>query len=454
MQNQLRGPRATNVEKQQHLTVHVERKTRNKNLQTESPAEADFPVGVLPEKLAHMVTAMSACYQVPPSLPAGALLATVAASIGRGLKVESGPDRTTNPNLFVLASAGSGVGKSTTINDAVAPIRRMQAALRSSELMPQFEVPEECEPTLTVDDITGAALPAVMAANGQKIFAVSAEAGDHLKDTSMRGSKLKSVLLKGFSNEPIEVHRISRTHVSMDRPSIAVLWMCQPHRLDEFLAQPHLLESGLLARFLVMHSGGSMPSLTGKEPKVPQMVKAAYEGVVEELFMQYFQNDVRSQKVRSPEKAQALMREFHNHVEARANTDRQDITACICRWPEQAWRLALVLHAATYGKDSHKHPLAVATAANAIKLTRWFGDQQIKILNATGSQRQTQRMRKLLRNLQNSLDGELTFRDLRNSHGFSSEEVEELVAAFPDRFRIEVVQNPNGGPKSHLLCLP
>jgi hypothetical protein len=419
----------------------------------ESHEEAGFPVGVLPENLAAMASAMVAGYQVPFALPAGALLAAVSASIGRGLRIKSGPNRTTNPNIFVLASAGSGVGKSTTINDAVAPLRRLQADMRAGFLEPQFEVPKKYKSTLTVDDVTGAAMPIIMDANGQKIFAVSSEAGDHLREASKRGSRLKSILLKGYSNEPIEVHRVSRTDVSMAKPSISVLWMCQPHRLDEFLAQPHLLESGLLARFLVMHTGGSMPPLTGNEPKIPRHVRSGYDGLVEALFMEYFQQDARSFTVHSPKGAQERMREFHNQVEARANSDREHITSCICRWPEQAWRLALVLHAAIHGAKAHKHALGVTTAENGIRLAKWFGDQQLRILNATNLQRQQQRMLKLLRNLQNSHDGQMTFRDLKNSHGFSPEEIAELCEAFHGRFHIEVIQNPNGGPKSRWLCL-
>lgn len=416
---------------------------------------AEFPVHVLPKTLKEMATAIADCRQVPVALAAGALLTTVAASIGRGLKLESGPSRWVYPNLFLLASAGSGVGKSTVLNDAVAPIRRLQKDLRGGEIEPQFEVPEKHVPTLTVDDVTGAALPEVMSANGQKVFAVSAEAGDHLKEASKRGSRLKSVLLKGYSNEPIEVHRVSRTDVSMTNPSLCVLWMCQPHRLDDFLAQPHLLESGLLARFLAMHTGGSMTPLSGKEPKIPPEVRRNYEQLVESLFMDYLQHDEKPINVRRSKGVPQVMRDFHNQVVARANGDCDDATVCICicRWPEQAWRLALVLHAAVHGALAHKRELAVSTARNAVRLARWFGAQQLQILNATTLQGKKQRMHKLLRNLQDSPDGQVGFRDLKNSHGFGAEEIEELVEAFPGRFRVEVIQNPNGGPKSRLLCL-
>lgn len=418
----------------------------------------EFPLDDLPKNLADMAMAIAATLQVPQALPAVALLATVAASIGRGLTVESGPGRVTNANLYLLASAGTGVGKTSTINVAVAPFRRLQDRLRAGEIEPQFPMPEKCIPTLTVDDVTGAALPMVMADNGQKVFAVNAEAGDQLEQTSRKGGSLKSILLKGYSNEPIEIHRASRKDVSMNKPSITVLWMCQPHRLVEFLAQSHLLESGLLARFLVMHTDGSMLPLTGKEPKIPQVIRRSYELLVEDLFMAYFQNDAHPLKVRSPKAVEDVIRDFHNQVQAQvskaqASNDRQDVTACICRWSEQAWRLALVLHAAAYGAEAHKHELDITTAHNAVRLARWFGDQQLRILSSKSLKRHAPRMQRLLRNLQDSPDGQMTFRDLANSHGFSVEEIEELARTFPDRFGVKVLQNPNGGPKSRWLCL-
>jgi hypothetical protein len=108
----------------------------------------EFPVGVLPKTLEEMTKAIAESRQVPLALSGGALLAAVAASIGRGLTVESGHGRETSPNLFLLASAGSGVGKSTTMNDAVAPIRRLQEELRTGGIEPQFAVTEKHIPKL------------------------------------------------------------------------------------------------------------------------------------------------------------------------------------------------------------------------------------------------------------------------------------------------------------------
>ena len=50
------------------------------------------------------------------------------------------------------------------------------------------------------------------------------------------------------------------------------------------------------------------------------------------------------------------------------------------RWAEQAWRLALVLHAAEHGPQSAEHPLTLEIARRAVKLMEWFSEQQLEIL--------------------------------------------------------------------------
>jgi hypothetical protein len=56
------------------------------------------------------------------------------------------------------------------------------------------------------------------------------------------------------------------------------------------------------------------------------------------------------------------------------------------RYGEQAWRLALVLHAAFHGAEAHNHPLDVETAGNAIAIVRWFVDSQLSVLARTRRQ--------------------------------------------------------------------
>jgi hypothetical protein len=58
--------------------------------------------------------------------------------------------------------------------------------------------------------------------------------------------------------------------------------------------------------------------------------------------------------------------------------DLSDVKSYAMRWAEQAWRLAVGLHAAKHGRVAHNHPLALETAQSAI--ASWFADQQLEIL--------------------------------------------------------------------------
>jgi hypothetical protein len=60
----------------------------------------------------------------------------------------------------------------------------------------------------------------------------------------------------------------------------------------------------------------------------------------------------------------------------------RDVTSYAARWNEQAWRLAVCLHAGEWGAQAHEQTLEVETAARAIELADWFAAQQLEILSA------------------------------------------------------------------------
>jgi hypothetical protein len=70
-----------------------------------------FPVEIFPPVVREMVKRGAEAIGVHVNLPAMAALGTIAASIGRGLYAQSGPSQTIRGNLFVVASAISGEGK-------------------------------------------------------------------------------------------------------------------------------------------------------------------------------------------------------------------------------------------------------------------------------------------------------------------------------------------------------
>ena len=80
-----------------------------------------MPLNLLPKPFAEMSKAIVKSARVPPSLAVCCVLGALSASIGSGLRVKSGPDRYSHSNLYILASASSGSGKSEAFRHALAP---------------------------------------------------------------------------------------------------------------------------------------------------------------------------------------------------------------------------------------------------------------------------------------------------------------------------------------------
>jgi hypothetical protein len=77
------------------------------------------------------------------------------------------------------------------------------------------------------------------------------------------------------------------------------------------------------------------------------------------------------------------MNVHYNRIVKRRRSDLRDVTIYAARWNEQAWRIAVVLHAATHGAHAHEYKLELDTAKRAIELADWFAGQQLEILSAT-----------------------------------------------------------------------
>lgn len=77
------------------------------------------------------------------------------------------------------------------------------------------------------------------------------------------------------------------------------------------------------------------------------------------------------------------MNAHHNDIVSRRCGDLRDVNIYAARWNEQAWRIAIVLHAAQHGARAREHKLAIGVANRAIELADWFASQQLEILCAS-----------------------------------------------------------------------
>jgi hypothetical protein len=148
-----------------------------------------------------------------------------------------------------------------------------------------------------------------------------------------------------------------------------------------------------------------------------------------------------------------LLRDYHNRCAERWNADCGPLQSCIARWTEQAWKITLVLHAGIHGANSHRLTVEADTAKRAVALQQWFACQQLRIIGEDTEHPGNPRLARLCELLRESPECEIKIQKLKNSHGFSNEEVRRLVESAPMLLRIEKRQNPAGGPSSSVVVL-
>jgi Protein of unknown function (DUF3987) len=145
------------------------------------------------------------------------------------------------------------------------------------------------------------------------------------------------------------------------------------------------------------------------------------------------------------------LNKHHDAIVQRRLTELRDVTSYAARWTEQAWKIAVCLHAGEHGTDAHNHPLGLGTALHAIEMADWFAQEQLRILNAGRIQRKFERLQKLKELIVQHYKGAATLRGLQRNNGFPASEVRELATQFPGYLVIK--KHKTGGRPSETVSL-
>jgi hypothetical protein len=112
---------------------------------------------------------------------------------------------------------------------------------------------------------------------------------------------------------------------------------------------------------------------------IPTATADAWTNLVDGLI-ETFHGAIEPITIEPTIEARQMMKEHHNQIVEKRLNGLRDVTTFAARWNEQAWRIAVVLHAGKYGKDAGKWNLDADTVASAIALADWFAGQQLRIL--------------------------------------------------------------------------
>jgi Protein of unknown function (DUF3987)/CHC2 zinc finger len=482
------------VEKPEIAEPFSETKTDGANCDEPNKAAESFPLQRLPPLVEAMAKEVCETERVPESLVGSCALGILSASIGAGLVVQSGSNRVTRGNIYLLVSAESGSGKSETFRHIAKPFRQFEMdriqrwkeqdrpdaiAMRQllevdikrckrkyekqrdddiGEEVKKFEREmEELEerlhpPTLSCEDVTTEKLADLLSKNDEQLASLSADALSIVNILLGRYNKLdrtdEALYLKAFSGDPCVVHRMSRDPISLESPCLTALWLTQPDKLQSLLDERSLNEGGLIPRILPCHTDCEPREIGTNPPSISISVEKAYAGLIFCLLETYRLADERFTIVATSEALQAL-NDHHDAIVKRRRGELRDVTSYAARWNEQAWRIAVCLHAGTHGSQAHEQPVSLETAQRAIALADWFAAEQLRILNAGRTQRKFDRLQKLTELIVQQYNGAATLRALQRNNGFEPTETRELVAKFPQALVIE--RHETGGRPSEIV---
>lgn len=397
--------------------------------ETDEPEASPFPVDALPLAMATIIAAVSRTERVPLALPAVCALGVVAAAIGAGLEAASGPNRVTRANLYLLASAESGSGKSETFRLIAAPLVDHQTRLletwkskTSPQLQSEIRVldkeiaalerkaaksgdPMERErlrgeleyklaskddfarratmPCIIAQDVTTERLAVLLRDNREVVFSASADARklvDNLLGRYNPGKTTdESLYLSAYSGDFVRVDRQGRDAVILNKPCLALCWFIQPDLLTTMLDEQSLSASGFLPRLLVCHTNAAPRRIQGEAQSLSESVLGKWTQLIDDLFTTFYVADKPRCVTPTPE-AVAVLNDFHNRIVDRRAADLADVGAFAARYAENAWRLSVVLHAAQWATHAGNEPLAAETTANAVRVVEWFAASQLDIL--------------------------------------------------------------------------
>lgn len=395
------------------------------------PERMLFPFHCLPPTVEAMAKAISETERIPASLAGCCTLAILSASTGSGLQVRSGPDRFTRGNLYILASAESGSGKSETFRHAAKPFFELETELierwtaielpnlkaerrileaeikkltkaasdaegagERNEIKSQLEQkeaqsaalePRMHAPVLTVEDVTTERLGVLLSVRNETLASLSADAGAIVNNLLGRYNKLdrsdESLYLKAFSGDNCRIDRQSREPVVLVAPCLSALWLTQPDKVETLLGERSLTDGGLIPRLLICHTNAEPRSVTESLVFISEEVRAGYRETIRGTLETYRLAE-KARTITPSKEATKAMTAHHNEIVERRRGELRDVTTFAARWNEQAWRLAVCIHAGLNGRYAHERQMEIDTVKCAIELADWFAGQQLEILSA------------------------------------------------------------------------
>lgn len=472
-------------------------KTQDKRPPEVAPEALAFPIERLPGAAQEVAREIARTRLLPEDLPGSLALVTAAAAIGKGLELDI-PPHTTRANIFLLATARSGTGKSDCYRDITAPLvlseERANAAHESTrhrkaaevklleaemskikghseesinELADLSEKHEAAMKALQprriiIEDATEPAMKQAFATNREQLALMSAEGGQVIANLlgrygDTKGQTSDTVALKAFSGDPDSQLRQGTGETRLKSPCLTIALIVTPDKAREMFRNPRFVEGGLMARFLVATSNARPKRDDGTQRRPDAQILDRWEKTILNLVSTY-RNALAPAVIQCEPAALKIFRDYWNTEFVDCFDEIESDAAFYTRHVEQAKRLSVTLHALKHGRNACRESLTAETATDALALVAWFIQNQESAL-ADASHDKTL---SLIENIEEAAKecGTLTERGrsvtirILKRRSVSEQAAKALAQSHPDKYAIEKHKtNGTGRPSPRLVLL-
>jgi len=375
------------------------------------PMPDRFPIDVLPDAYALIVTQAAKAFAVPLEVPACALLSMSGACIGRtrGLTIKDGWREFAN--LYIGIVAESGIGKSPCTKAIFEPIFRVEkkwfdeyqtaslqydeemGARQNSESRDDLAPPPDAPlwKQLFVDDTTVESLTDALQGNPRGILWYRDELSGLILELDKYSGKdggTKARLMSAYDCGVWKTNRIKKGRVNLiQHACLSIFGTIQPRVLPRIFSDLDAA-TGFLPRFLFVRASQENPPVwTNESFGNEYTVKLGH--LVHELLGMDFLSNGESRFVDVTPDAKSLFIDWHNQqvCEPWVDFDSQAFVALSAKLRGQCLRICLILHClrSVEAERSEFEPVSADTMKKAIKLADWFKVHQRQVWQIIGN---------------------------------------------------------------------
>jgi hypothetical protein len=309
-------------------------------------------------------------------------------------------------------------------------------------------------PTITTDDCTQRELARILSHNNCTVSSISSEAGEAIQTLLGKWNAAKktddTLFLKGYSLEDRSFARSTSELFNLHELAINVFWLVQPRYIVDMFSSDSLLNGGFLARCLICDTKAEPQELTGYERPINSETRLLYTEDMLKIFREFRMREpqvdllgkkkVKFSEIQADPEVHILMRDYYNKWVRLRKGNLRDISHFCARWCENAWRIAVCLHAAKYVDRAANKNLEMETAEKAITIMDWFVKQILELMHMGREQQEDSELTRLLNYVKSKGDEccSITIRKLKRVR-FTEQAIEKFAAAHPDKLEIRSV---------------